>query len=309
MFEEDFEKLSKFLSKNTCYGTISPDNVIYSIPDTMQTTKLFEKQKKTKATIYFTFDLGMVVGFRNLINPGSLCEYKIDNKSYYGGCFMQAIDIFIYSKNPNTGFYMLNDPENGIYESRKHYNPGAYFGSGELFPLVNYSLGPLQVLGPQNPIPYLERSYGEVGNMDAWKTPKSYYDEKHQLVDEIEIMSVPKQKSVMHLTKKDFTVPPPHIVIFPFEKEKMQIQYFHAKANALFFLSQYNEFKQTTYALPISRFQKLENARMNIKTILERGFDIRDNKIIIKPGAPLSSRQKNGQQVIHHIPGKGIPKI
>ena len=81
------------------------------------------------------------------------------------------------------------------------------------------------------------------------------------------------------------------------------------KLNALFFLSKYNEFKQTTYALSTSRFQKLSNARTIIKTILERGYDIRDNKIIIKPGAPLSSRQKNGQQVIHHIPGKGIPKI
>ena len=143
---------------------------------------------------------------------------------------MQAIDIFIYSKKPKTGFYMLNDPENGIYESRKHYNPGAYFKSGELFPLVNYSLGPLQVLGPQNPRPYLERSYGEVGNVDAWKTPINYYDEKHQLVDEIEMMNVPKPKPVAHLVQKDFNVPPPHIVIFPFEKEKMQIHYFHAKA-------------------------------------------------------------------------------
>ena len=55
MFEEDFEKLSKFLSKNTCYTTISPDSVIYSIPDTIQTTKLFEITGKNESYYLFYF--------------------------------------------------------------------------------------------------------------------------------------------------------------------------------------------------------------------------------------------------------------
>ena len=46
--------------------------------------------------------------------------------------------------------------------------PRAYFLNDELFPLVRYRFGEITISGPTQPIPYLERQYGD------WRTPQKW---------------------------------------------------------------------------------------------------------------------------------------
>ena len=43
--------------------------------------------------------------------------------------------------------------------------PDSYFNNSEIFPIKTYEFGDLFINGPSNPVPYLERQYGD------WKTP------------------------------------------------------------------------------------------------------------------------------------------
>lgn len=70
------------------------------------------------------------------------------------------IDIFVFRKNGNKIEY---NSEN----SRNIWKNG-FFKENELFPLTIYPLGNIQLLGPNNPYPYLRRHFG-----NDWKVPKN----------------------------------------------------------------------------------------------------------------------------------------
>lgn len=67
------------------------------------------------------------------------------------------IDIFVYKKNKFKFEFNNLIP--------KHMFPQEYFNINNLFPLKEYKFGPLIVTGPNNPYPYLDRTYGS-----DWKT-------------------------------------------------------------------------------------------------------------------------------------------
>jgi phosphorylcholine metabolism protein LicD len=67
------------------------------------------------------------------------------------------VDIFVYKQDKNK--FIFND-----IIPRMMF-PKEYFYIKNLFPLRPYKFGPLVVLGPNNPIDYLDRAYG-----DDWMT-------------------------------------------------------------------------------------------------------------------------------------------
>jgi len=72
------------------------------------------------------------------------------------------IDIFEVNENDNKIEY-----SNQLNRKRwKNY----WFYENEKYPLKQYTLGHLKVKGPNNPYPYLERSYGNWKKSERWNT-------------------------------------------------------------------------------------------------------------------------------------------
>ena len=136
-----------------------------------------------KNTYYITSGIGAVISLVSLINPEIKAAYKYkDEITNYGG-LCAGCDIFIYPDEVGHGFYGKNNPPKDIHEAIRHFNPGAYFDKDELFPLKSTKFGPLkEVYIPNNPIPYLERSYGTKENPNKWKNPENYYDDAHRRI-------------------------------------------------------------------------------------------------------------------------------
>lgn len=82
-------------------------------------------------------------------------------------CHNLFIDVFFYTQK--DGRY--------VYSEKKHRKwwPNMWFSREELFPLRAYALGDIVVTGPQNPIPYLERAYGD------WRTPQKTHNHFEQM--------------------------------------------------------------------------------------------------------------------------------
>ena len=92
----------------------------------------------------------------------------------YNITFDDKIYRFKYLKNegnePFIDIFQVDIKENKVhyYESRnKNRWPKYYFYMDEKYPLKLYKFGKLYVPGPNNPYPYLERSYGK-----DWSKPK-----------------------------------------------------------------------------------------------------------------------------------------
>lgn len=70
---------------------------------------------------------------------------------------------------PYIDLFEVEPKGDGKVQYKEEFNinrwPTAYFMEDEIFPLKIYTLGTLKLKGPSNPIPYLERVYGD------WKTP------------------------------------------------------------------------------------------------------------------------------------------
>lgn len=306
MFEEDFNKLCQIM-KNTSYSIVSPNTVIHTIGNNKNETNfsMFDKEKKNNKYKYLTLDIGVIIGLCNLVCPGSLCEYEIDNEKHNGGFHSTCIDVFIYSKQKNNSFYTLNDPENGVYESKKHYNPGSYFKNNELLPLKEYDFGNIKVMGANNPIPYLERSYGDIDDVDAWKKPIQYYDKNHQPKNEKNITEnnfqcILPSRNVIH---NKFLTPPARIVISPYNNINTNIEYMYN--NSVILYSKHEDNKIIYYEIPIINFFNIyKNARQGVISILkENKYKIMNNgSIIIKNILPISMRIKNNKKIINHFP-------
>ncbi len=101
------------------------------------------------------------VGFPG--GPQGQPSSRVDQGSWHGFQVSNGVchlDIFLYAKKPNgTVRYITN-----VF-------PHQFFYEHELFPLKRYTLGPLVVWGPNNPVPYLDRSYkdwAEKAVFDGW---------------------------------------------------------------------------------------------------------------------------------------------
>lgn len=65
-----------------------------------------------------------------------------------------CVDIFHYSYLKKDKKFVLSIP------SVRNTYPNCEYGMTELFPLKEYEYGDLKIKGPQNPVPFLERYYG-----------------------------------------------------------------------------------------------------------------------------------------------------
>lgn len=72
------------------------------------------------------------------------------------------IDIFVVD-NFNEKIHYKNKINRNMWENY-------WFYENEKYPLKEYTLGHLKVTGPNNPYPYLERSYGNWKKSQRWKT-------------------------------------------------------------------------------------------------------------------------------------------
>lgn len=62
------------------------------------------------------------------------------------------VDIFFMTNNTDNNKYNFKEPYNLLYLNE-------WFYQNELFPLIQYKLGPLYLYGPNNPYNYLNRTY------------------------------------------------------------------------------------------------------------------------------------------------------
>jgi len=92
-------------------------------------------------------------------------QFDKDNVNSY-------LDVFVFEKEKNK--YMSIDHFN-----RKRW-PREYYFEDELFPIRRYQIGDITVLGPNKPIPILERVYGD------WKTKRvsaEYFPKPNKTTD------------------------------------------------------------------------------------------------------------------------------
>ena len=193
MPEKDFEILVSVISKYLPYFVKSHKNILmtfdtkknkFNISDEEELINVNESniiKESNPDLLYIPVNIANLQTIASLINPNIQSCYENNENIYEYGCLTVNCDIFIYPEEKGAGWYGLNDPENEIYESKLHINPGAFFDKGELFPLKKAKFGPLEVMIPNNPFGYLRRGYGTKDNPNKWKIPQNYYDEKHHL--------------------------------------------------------------------------------------------------------------------------------
>jgi phosphorylcholine metabolism protein LicD len=102
------------------------------------------------------------IDIKIMINMKGLITLKFKDKE-------GSVDIFLANKNvdKNNVIYKFQFPYNLIYSKE-------YFNHSEIFPLKNYILGPIILKGPNNPYPYLFRTYDNWKNNIKWNS-KSFF--------------------------------------------------------------------------------------------------------------------------------------
>ena len=85
------------------------------------------------------------------------------------------IDIFVSKYNEKKGVVELTKPARDIFPKC------ATWKVKDLFPLKKYKFGKIQVIGPQNPIPYLDNCYGKSWSKIGYITMNP---ENHDELDE-----------------------------------------------------------------------------------------------------------------------------
>lgn len=95
-----------------------------------------------------------------------------------------ALDIFLMQANTKTGQYEYFTEEAALEFSKEFHL------LSEVFPLRLYTFGALQVFGPREPRPYLDRAYGTNWNEVAWKN----YNHEHEIG--FERVTIPLSKAM-----------------------------------------------------------------------------------------------------------------
>lgn len=80
------------------------------------------------------------------------------------------IDIFILKKIDNEKLVFKNEKFQKIW-------PNEYFFVKEVFPLLEYKFGDYKIKGPNNPIPYFERYFG-----NDWRIPKKTHNHLSEII-------------------------------------------------------------------------------------------------------------------------------
>lgn len=94
-------------------------------------------------------------------------HYQILHKKIYSICGAACLDIFIYHQNGDK--FVHSD-----LEVRDIY-PNDYFKVSEIFPLKKYQFGELEVYGPNEYKPSLDRQYPEWAKYAIIQQPHNYH--------------------------------------------------------------------------------------------------------------------------------------
>lgn len=104
----------------------------------------------------------------HLIIPEDITTYqiiKIVTQNKNNDYTKNKIFIDIMPRHKNNNRYILSE------KHARNVWPNSYFNDNELFPLKKNKLNNLTINIPNNPIPYLNRRYGDCKNKDCWKIP------------------------------------------------------------------------------------------------------------------------------------------
>lgn len=93
-------------------------------------------------------------GYKIIGMPFGYKIYPIDGVAFENNPWRHpGCDIFIMATNGQTAFYK--------HRFRKEQKSNLEVDIDDIFPLRTYTFGPLIVMGPRNPIPYLDNWYGK----------------------------------------------------------------------------------------------------------------------------------------------------
>ncbi len=112
-------------------------------------------QHKDETKLQETFD-----SFRKL-------HYKVRQNRIYTICSKLCLDIFIY--------HQIDDRLTYTNLALRNRFPNHSFYSNELFPLKKYKFGELEVYGPNEYKPYLDRQYPEWDQYAIIQQPHNYH--------------------------------------------------------------------------------------------------------------------------------------
>lgn len=145
------QDISYFITCGTLLGAVRGKSIIPHDDDI--DIVVTEKDSKKLWSAEFKKELD-TYGMTIYTNPQGII--KINKKQNKFDLF---IDIFIVEEKDGKYTYTC--------DYCKFMWPKEYYFGKEIYPLKKYDFGPIKVWGPQNPIPFLERAYGQ-----DWKIPK-----------------------------------------------------------------------------------------------------------------------------------------
>lgn len=126
------------------------DDIDIAIPDSAQ-EKFIQLMPKFKDLGYRV--IPEIFGYRILVKLKGGFFLELFERLYAHN--VACVDIFVFSKSAKTTRWALT------YPAAANLFPKDLFEEKHLYPLKYYRFGNLMLKGPQNPIPYLDRTYGQ----------------------------------------------------------------------------------------------------------------------------------------------------
>lgn len=120
-------------------------------------------------------------------------EGKVGYGLHYKDKTTQGVDLFVFEekKAVQSGMFYKEKKDKYIHSneySRKTF--GDFYNQDEMYPITDYRFGPITLLGPGNPLPYIKRTYGK-NALVACKV--THYHDKSKI----------PSKRVLKITQKD----------------------------------------------------------------------------------------------------------